>query len=145
MSEKTPQTHSNHGRTDPAYHFGLLPLLVLNFIYAIIHLVRHFTPPNMWLAVMAVGLLVLALKTRTYALKVQDRVIRLEERLRLQALAPSEWHAQIYRLSEDQLVGLRFAGDDEVVTLAKQALEEKLNRKQIKERIKNWRGDYWRV
>jgi hypothetical protein len=82
---------------------------------------------------------------RQYPLKVQDRVIRLEERLRLQALAPAEWHAQIYRLNEDQLVGLRFAGDDEVVGLAKMALEENLTRKQIKQRIRNWRADDWRV
>ena len=85
------------------------------------------------------------LKLRNYPLKVQDRVIRLEERLRLQALAPQEWHAQIYRLSESQLIGLRFASDDEVVELAKQALERNLNRKQIKERIKSWRADDWRV
>ncbi len=85
------------------------------------------------------------LRLRTYPLKVQDRVIRLEERLRLQALAPAEWHAQIYRLSEDQLIGLRFAADEEMVELAKQALEHNLNRKQIKERIKSWRADDWRV
>jgi hypothetical protein len=82
---------------------------------------------------------------RMYPVKVQDRVIRLEERLRLQALAPEEWHSQIYRLTEDQLIGLRFAADDEVVELAKQALEHNLNRKQIKERIKDWRPDNWRV
>ena len=145
MSETTPQNLKNHGRFDPAFHFGLLPFLAINFIYSIIHMVRHFNPPNMWLVLMSVALIVLALKVRTYSLKVQDRVIRLEERLRLQALSPIEWHAQAYRLSEDQLVGLRFAGDDEVLTLAKQALEEKLNRKQIKERVRNWRGDYWRV
>jgi hypothetical protein len=145
MSETTPQNLKNHGRFDPAYHFGLLPFLAINFIYSIIHMVRHFNPPNMWLVLMSVALIVLALKVRTYSLKVQDRVIRLEERLRLQALSPIEWHAQVYHLSEDQLVGLRFAGDDEVVTLAKQALEEKLNRKQVKERVRNWRGDYWRV
>ena len=64
---------------------------------------------------------------------------------RLQALAPPEWHAQIYRLTEDQLIGLRFASDDEVVALAKEALEQNLTRKQIKERIKSWRPDTWRV
>ena len=84
-------------------------------------------------------------KLRQYPMKVQDRVIRLEERLRLQSLAPEEWHAQIYRLTEDQLIGLRFASDDEVVELAKQALEHNLTRKQIKERIKDWRPDNWRV
>ncbi len=57
----------------------------------------------------------------------------------------AEWHAQIYRLNEDQLIGLRFAADDEVVELAKQTLEGNLNRKQIKERIKSWRADNWRV
>jgi hypothetical protein len=145
MSKSTPQNLSNHGKFDPAFHFVLIPILIINFIYSIVHLVRHLTPPNMWLVVMAVALMLLAFKARVYALKVQDRVIRLEERLRLQSLAPAEWHTQIYRLSEDQLVGLRFAGDGEVVALAKQALEENLNRKQIKQRIKDWRGDYWRV
>jgi hypothetical protein len=72
-------------------------------------------------------------------------VIRLEERLRLQALAPAEWHSQIYKLTEDQLIGLRFASDDEVVELAEKALEGNLTRKQIKERIKNWRADDWRI
>ena len=145
MSEKTPQNLSNHARFDPVFHFGLLPLLTLNFIYSIVHMVRHFNPPNMWLVVMSVGLLILAFKARLYALKVQDRLIRLEERLRLQSLAPIEWHPQIYRLSEDQLVALRFASDGEVVGLAKQALDQNLKRKQIKERIKSWRGDFWRV
>ena len=65
--------------------------------------------------------------------------------MKLQALAPAAWHAQIYKLSEDQLIGLRFASDEEVVALAEKALLEKLDRKQIKERIKDWRPDYWRV
>jgi hypothetical protein len=95
--------------------------------------------------VLSVAAILAVLKMRMYPVKVQDRVIRLEERMRLQALAPSEWHTQIYRLSEDQLIGLRFAADDEVVELAKQALEHNLTRKQIKERIKDWRPDLWRV
>ena len=85
------------------------------------------------------------LKIRTYPLKVQDRVIRLEERLRLQSLAPQEWHTHLHRLNEDQLIGLRFASDDEVIALAKQALEQNLSRKQIKERIGSWRADDWRI
>jgi hypothetical protein len=95
--------------------------------------------------VLSVAAILALLKMRQYPMKVQDRVIRLEERLRLQTLAPSEWHTQMNRLSEDQLIGLRFASDEEVVELAKQALEHNLTRKQIKERIKDWRADYWRV
>jgi hypothetical protein len=95
--------------------------------------------------VLSIAAWIPVLKLRLYPLKVQDRVIRLEERLRLQALAPAEWHAQIYRLSEDQLIALRFAADDEVVQLAKDALEHNLNRKQIKERIGSWRPDNWRI
>jgi hypothetical protein len=95
--------------------------------------------------VLSVAVFIAFIRLRTYPLKVQDRVIRLEERLRLQALAPQEWHSQIYRLTEDQLIGLRFAADDEVVALAKLALEQDLNRKQIKERIRDWRADVWRI
>jgi hypothetical protein len=94
---------------------------------------------------LSIAAILLFLKMRLYALIVQDRVIRLEERMRLQALAPIEWHAQIYQLTTDQLIGLRFASDDEVVELAKEALEKGLDRKQIKERIKNWRPDWDRV
>jgi hypothetical protein len=142
MSE---QNYKNHGRFDPVFHFFLAPILLLNLLAAIYHLFRH---PNLHMViylVLSVAAVLFLLKTRSYALKVQDRVIRLEERMRLQALAPSEWHTQIYKLSEDQLIGLRFAADDEVVSLAKEALEKGLNRKQIKQRIKSWRADDWRV
>lgn len=142
---KTPQNFKNHARFDPLFHFFVGPILFLNLIWAIIHLVRHPHLHAIWILVLSLAALVAGFKIRLYALRVQDRVIRLEERLRLQALAPSEWHTQIYRLSEDQLIGLRFAADEEVVELAKQALEHNLNRKQIKERIKDWRADNWRV
>ena len=146
MSKSVPQNLKNHGRTDPAFHFVLFFILVANLIVAIVHLAHHLHNFNAWwLVVLSVAFVILSFKTRLYALKVQDRVIRLEERLRLQALAPAEWHTQIYRLTEDQLIGLRFAADDEVVELAKQALEHNLTRKQIKERIKSWRPDNWRV
>ena len=145
MSESTPQSFKNHGRFDPAFHFVLFFVVILNLVYAGIHLYRQQTISAAWYLVLSLVVIIPLFKLRTYPLKVQDRVIRLEERLRLQALAPEEWHAQIYRLTEDQLIGLRFAADDEVVELAKQALEENLNRKQIKERIKSWRADNWRI
>ncbi|MGB7547199.1 MAG: DUF6526 family protein [Terracidiphilus sp.] len=142
---KAPQGLKNHARFDPQFHIILALTLVLNLVYAIFHEVRLHTISSAWFLVLSVVAFVALFRLRQYPLKVQDRVIRLEERLRLQTLAPAEWHAQIYRLSEDQLIGLRFAGDDEVVELAKLALEQNLNRKQIKQRIRNWRADEWRV
>jgi hypothetical protein len=143
MSET--QSLKNHARLDPAYHVLLLVVYVLNLIYAGFHLYRQPSLSSGWYLVLSLVVIVPLLKIRTYPLKVQDRVIRLEERLRLQTLAPQEWKTQLYRLNEDQLIALRFAGDDEVVGLAKKALEENLSRKQIKERIRNWRADDLRV
>jgi len=145
MSKNEIQGLKNHARFDPLYHFLLFAVVLANLVYACFHLYRQPSLSSGWYLVLSVVVIVPLLRLRQYPLRVQDRIIRLEERLRLQALAPAEWHTQIYRLSEDQLIGLRFAADDEVVALAKQALEEKLNRKQIKERIKSWRADNWRV
>ena len=143
MSET--QSLKNHARFDPLYHFFLTFIFIGNVIVSSVYVSHHFDFYSIWLVIASIAAFFAAFKLRAYPIRVQDRVIRLEERLRLQALAPIEWHAQIYHLSEDQLIGLRFAGDDEVVELAKQALEHHLNRKQIKERIKSWRPDYWRV
>lgn len=143
MSET--QSLKNHARFDPAYHFLLFGLYLLNLVYASFHVYRQPSLSSGWYLTLSILAIVPLLKLRIYPLKVQDRVIRLEERLRLQALAPQEWHTHLYRLTEDQLIGLRFANDDEVIALAKQALEQNLNRKQIKERIRNWRADDWRI
>jgi hypothetical protein len=145
MSETTAQNLKNHGRLHVPFHIISTFALVANLVVTIVYAVHHFCFYSAWLVFLSVVVFVPFFIIRIYPLKVQDRVIRLEERLRLQALAPSEWHTQIYRLSEGQLIALRFASDDEVVELAKQALEHKLNRKQIKERIKSWRADNWRV
>jgi hypothetical protein len=145
MSDPAPQNLKNHGRLDPQFHIITFLVLVINLVLAICFVVKHFNIFSEWLVVLSLAIFIPLFKLRLYPLKVQDRVIRLEERLRLQALAPPEWHTQIYRLSEDQLIGLRFASDDEVVALAKTALEQNLNRKQIKERIKSWRPDNWRI
>jgi hypothetical protein len=143
MSET--QNLKNHARFDPAYHFLLFAVYLLNLIYAGFHLYRQPSLSSGWYLVLSLLAVVPLLKLRTYPLKVQDRVIRLEERLRLQTLAPQEWRNQLHRLNENQLIALRFAADDEVVELATQALEQNLTRKQIKERIRNWRPDNWRV
>jgi Family of unknown function (DUF6526) len=146
MSKSAPQNLKNHARFDPPFHMITATVLIVNLVVAIYFLVLHGANIfSAWLVILSIAVFIPVTRLRSYPLKVQDRVIRLEERLRLQALAPAEWHAQIYRLSEDQLIGLRFAADDEVVVLAKIALEENLSRKQIKERIKNWRPDNWRV
>lgn len=145
MSKPTPQNLKNHARFDPFFHRFLALVVSANVVIAVVYLVRHPGFYAAWLVVLSVAAFVLVFKLRRYPLKVQDRVIRLEERLRLQALAPAEWRAQIARLSEGQLIALRFASDEEVVELARQALEQNLTRKQIKERIRDWRPDYWRV
>ena len=145
MSDSRPQNLKNHARLDPSYHLILLTVLVVNLFIVLCFAWRDLNYFTEWIVILSIAVFIPMVKLRSYPLKVQDRIIRLEERLRLQALAPTQWHVQIYHLSEDQLIGLRFASDDEVVELAKLALEEKLTRKQIKDRIKVWRGDDWRI
>jgi hypothetical protein len=148
MSKSVPQNLKNHRRLDPQYHLVLLLVLVANLAFAVFHLIRHWSTEPIaagWFLVLSLVVFIPVFKLRTYPLKVQDRVIRLEERLRLQVLAPAEWRPQILRLTEDQLIGLRFASDDEVVGLAQLALERKLTGNQIKQHIQSWRPDNWRV
>ena len=145
MAEKVPQSFSNHTRFDPPFHFFVLPAFAITVIIAIVHLVRHPGLHSAWLVVFAVAATLAVLKARQYALKVQDRVIRLEERLRLAILLDKPLRARMGELSESQLVGLRFASDAELPALAARALSEKLSRAEIKKAVSQWRPDYWRV
>jgi hypothetical protein len=152
MAAKTPQTFANHTRFDPPFHFFLIPVFLLGLVLTLIHLFYHLHEGDsrdnfhaFLLIVLALALLTLVFKVRLYSLKVQDRVIRLEERLRLTQLLSEPLRSRIPELSEDQLCGLRFASDAEVAKLAERALNEKLSRKDIKKAIQNWRPDYWRV
>ena len=139
------QNMKNHARFDPMFH-GFLSVGALILLGATIYaLVRQ---PNWWGVVRLLGVLwaiVLMFKTRLYALKVQDRVIRLEERLRLAQLLPEATRARIGELSEGQLIALRFASDGEVAGLVQQTLDGNWDRKQIKSAIKIWRPDHLRV
>jgi hypothetical protein len=137
---ETRQTRANHMRLDPWFHFVLFPGLALFLIWTVVHWVRHVgSEPAMFVAI-ALLLIVMALRVRPYALKVQDRVIRLEERLRLERLC-----GRIPELTEAQWIALRFAADEEAVALAERAAAEGWQPQQIKDAIKTWRGDYWRV
>ena len=139
------QNYSNHGRFDPAFHFILMPILLINLVITIVVAVRRFTFLRGWLAIMAVALLLPASLFRSYALKVQDRVIRLEERIRLSLLLPPALQARIVELSIRQLIALRFASDAELPGLVERTLRENLPPKQIKQAITAWRPDDYRV
>jgi len=152
MAENKPQIYANHTRWDPPFHFFVLPVLVLGLILTLIHFFAHITHGDprdhihaFLLILLAIALLLLAFKVRLYSLKVQDRVIRLEERLRLMQLLPEPLRARIPELTESQLCALRFASDAELPKLAERALNEKLSRADIKKAIQTWRPDYWRV
>jgi hypothetical protein len=145
MAKNTPQTYANHGRFDPPFHFFLAPLGLAAIIMSIIICVRRQSLRSALWVLLSVGFFVLAGKARGYALKVQDRVIRLEERLRLAMLLPEALRARIGELTEGQLIGLRFASDAELPGLTERALNENLTKKQIKMSIQNWRADQFRV
>jgi hypothetical protein len=152
MAEKKPQTLANHTRLDPLFHFFILPVFALALLAALFHFFAHLTTRGLHFNVHSVLIIVLAaalaglvIKTRSYALKVQDRVIRLEERLRLTQLLSEPLRSRIPELTEAQLIALRFASDAEVPKLVERTLNEKLSGADIKKAIQTWRPDYWRV
>ena len=145
MAEKVPQNFSNHARFDPAFHFFILPVFAISLIITIVHLVMHPGLHSAWLVVFMLAATTAVTKIRTYALKVQDRVIRLEERQRLALLLDQPLRARIGEFTESQLIGLRFASDAELPALAAKTLAEKLSRADIKKAVGQWRPDYWRV
>ena len=145
MAEKKPQTYANHTRLDPLFHFVALPIFLLAVIVGIIHFIWRPSFHTGAFFVISVAAAIAVLKIRLYSLKVQDRVIRLEERLRLSSLLPEPLRSRIPELTEGQLVALRFASDAEVQKLAERAISEKLSPADIKKAIQTWRPDYWRV
>jgi Family of unknown function (DUF6526) len=145
MAEHSPQTLANHVRIDPPFHYFVLPVFAITWIISIVFLVRHPGLLHFWIVIFNTALIVAAIRFRQYALKVQDRVIRLEERLRLATLLPDSLRPQIAKLSEGQLIGLRFAADEEVPELVERALAANLPCAEIKKVIQHWRPDYWRV
>lgn len=139
------QTYATHRRWDPTYHFFITGVLAINLLIGLWALFKGPAFPTIWAVVFDVALIFLFFKVRLYALKVQDRVIRLEERLRMAALLQEPLRGRSGELSASQLIALRFASDAEVPGLVEQALSERLSGEEIKKRIKSWRPDTFRV
>lgn len=140
------QSFENHTRWVPPYHFGVLPILLVNLVWSLYQLVKAFSWPTVLGTLMALAFIGMALFARTFALTVQDRVIRLEMRLRLEKLLSADLKARIPDLTPDQFIGLRFAGDEELPALVREVLDKNLtDRKEIKRRVKNWQADHLRA
>ena len=140
-----PQTYANHRRFEPLQHFILTPILLITWIAAIVQAIRHPNMHTIWMAILGLTLLMVCIQVRIYALKVQDRVIRLEETMRMERLLPADAKARIPELTVKQMVGLRFASDAELADRVREALTENLSGEAIKKRIQTWRADTFRV
>jgi hypothetical protein len=140
------QNFANHTKLVPLFHCVVLPILFINLVSSIMHAVHSFSARSGIAVLTAVALLLLALYARTFALTVQDRVIRLEMQLRLQNLLPADLRPRVPEFTTSQLVALRFASDSELPDLARKVLAEKLaERKAIKQLIRDWQPDNLRA
>ena len=141
------QNFANHGKFVPTYHFFAVPVFVINFIWSLVRLWKlGFSFAGIFGVILAAALVILAFQARMFALGVQDRVIRLEERLRYAQVLPADLQARCAELTIGQIVAMRFASDAELPALTRRVLDEKVReRKAIKRLIKCWRPDYQRA
>jgi hypothetical protein len=154
MSQQTPQNYANHARFVPLFHFVTFGILAINLIARIWQLIAGLIRgpvggATLWLLLdfaVAVALVLLAWYARTFALMVQNRIIRLEERLRLERLLPEDLRGRIGELTVGQLVGLRFASDGEVADLVRRVYAGELKTNdQVKRAVQSWRADHVRA
>ena len=140
------QNYASHRRYVPLFHFVAAPILGLNVLVQLYVVIFHFSGWSVWNLLVAGALAAFAWTARTMVTRAQDRIIRLEETLRLQRCLPADLHPRIGELSPGQLIGLRFCSDEELPELTRAALNGELRgREEIKRRIKNWRPDTLRV
>ena len=139
------QNFANHARFVPIFHYVAAPILVLNLSWAVWSL-RELSFPAVLDLLVAIALIIVFFCARVFALKAQDRVIRLEMRLRMRELLPDDLQGRINEFTPTQMVGLRFAGDAELPDLARKVLDENIAAATpIKKLITDWQGDYYRV
>jgi hypothetical protein len=143
----TEQNFENHGKIVPVFHFFAIPVFVTNFVWSLFRLKQlEFSFAGIFGVILAAALVILVFEARLFALAVQDRVIRLEERLRYAQVLPADLQRRAGELSTGQIVALRFACDAELPALMRKVLDEKLvQRKAIKQLIKTWKPDYQRA
>ena len=143
----TEQSFANHTRRVPPFHFFPVPVFMINFFWSLYRLWQlGFSFAGIFGVLLAAALVILPLSARMFALAVQDRVIRLEERLRYAQVLPADLLTRTSELTINQIVSLRFASDAELPGLARKVLDEKLTeRKAIKQLVKKWKPDYLRA
>ncbi len=145
-AQKPVQNFENHTRIVPPFHLVALPILALNLIWSIVRVIRHFSFDAIVALLLAVALVIVAVFARVFALTVQDRVIRLEMRLRLAQLLPADLKPRIGEFTAGQLVALRFASDEELPELARKVLTDGIQgRAAIKKMVRNWQPDWLRA
>jgi uncharacterized protein DUF6526 len=146
MAEKIPQTYANHTRTHPPFHFFLMPATLALLVMTVINVIRRPDPLESWILLL-IGIMapVFVLLIRINPLKVQDRLIRLEERQRYEILLSAALKARLGELTESQIVALRFASDSELPGLVEKTINSKMAGKDIKKAIVTWRADLFRV
>lgn len=136
------ETYKTHRKFVPLYHYVALPILMLNVLFMAYQLIMGPSLASVWALLMGIAFFLAALFGRVFALKVQDRVIRLEERMRLAALLPADLQGRIPDLTSEQLIGLRFAGDAELPALVATVLRDNIQgREAIKKMVTQWRAD----
>ena len=141
----TQQNYENHRRLWTPWHFVAFPILAVNVIVAAVAIFRNPSLATAWHLLVAIALVLTLLTARLMSTVLQDRLISLEERLRLGSLAPEKSN-DIARLDQDALIGLRFASDGEVISLVDRVVSGELTgRDAIKKEIKNWRADTHRI
>jgi hypothetical protein len=145
MADDRPQDYASHRRFVPLFHFVAFGLVVLNLLWSAYVVIARFSLDALLSFGLAVALVLLFWYTRTFALTNQDRLIRLEERLRLERLLPADLKPRIGELRTSQLIGLRFASDGEVAELVRWTLDEGAGCEAIKKRVRTWRPDHLRV
>jgi hypothetical protein len=146
MAEPDVQSYKNHGRVVPAYHIGVFFIFVANFIWAAYRLTGGVTGDAVVAFVLSIGLMLLFFSVRSQILTVQDRVIRLEMRLRFRALLAADTAARASALPIKQIVALRFASDAELPALINAVLSGQItDAKTIKQKVTDWQPDYLRA